>query len=61
MKDGTNGAQSNFFFQRTTKIWNDLPMYVVEAKDVNQFKNRLDKMWRDDPLKYDHKARAMDE
>ena len=55
-KDGTNGPQSNFFFQRTTEIWNNLPENVVEAQDVNNFKNRLDKVWKQDPLMYDHKA-----
>ena len=55
-KDGENGPQSNFFFQRTTKIWNNLPENVVEAKDLIQLKNRPDKAWEHDPLKYDHKA-----
>ena len=54
-KDGKNGAQSNFFFQRTTKIWNELHKYVVDAKDVNQFKNRLDEIWKCSPLMFDHK------
>lgn len=55
-KDGTTGAQSNFFFQRTSKIWNNLPRYVVEAENVNEFKNRLDDHLINDPTKYDHKA-----
>ena len=55
-KDGTTGVQSNFFFQRTTKIWNELPEYVVDAEDVNIFKNRLDELWDDEPQKYNHKA-----
>jgi hypothetical protein len=54
-RDGTNGPQTNFFFQRTTKIWNDLPANVVNAENINQFKNRLDEFWHDDGLKYDHK------
>ena len=53
-RDGTNGPQTNFFFQRTTKIWNDLPASVVEAESVNQFKNRLDEFWKHDALRYDH-------
>ena len=56
MRDGVTGPQSNFFFQRTVKIWNELSKHVVGAKDVNQFKNRLDEAWSEDPLKYDHKA-----
>ena len=55
-KDGENGVQSNFFFQRTSKIWNELPEYVVKAEDTNQFKNRLDEAWLHDPVKYNHKA-----
>ena len=55
-KDGLTGPQSNFFFQRTTKMWNDLPSYVVDADNVNQFKNRLDEIWKQHPLKYDNKA-----
>ena len=54
MLDGKNGPQSNFFFQRTTKVWNDLPKYVVDAKNINQFKNRLDELWTEHPLKYNH-------
>ena len=54
-KDGTNGIQSNFFYQRVTKSWNDLPSYVVGAKDVNQFKNRLDMILKNDELMYNHK------
>ena len=30
-----DGAQTNFFFQRTTKMWNNLPEHVVEAEEVN--------------------------
>ena len=55
-KDGLHGAQTNFFFQRTTKLWNNLPEHVVEAEEVNTFKNRLDDHWKDDPMKFDHKA-----
>ena len=55
-KGGTTGAQSNFFFQRTVKIWNNLPRYVVEAVNVNEFKNRLDEHLTIDPTKFNHKA-----
>ena len=56
MKDGSYGPQSNFFYQRTTNIWNNLPANIVEAENINQFKNRIDKFWQNDPLKFDHKA-----
>ena len=55
-KDGLTGVQTNFFFQRTYKEWNDLPEYVVDAEDINEFKNRLDDHWSSDPVKFDHKA-----
>jgi len=35
----------NFFSQRIVDIWNKLPEAVVEAENVNIFKNRLDKLW----------------
>ena len=60
-KDGTTGVQSNFFFQRTVKIWNNLPRYVVEAVNVNEFKNRLDDHLTNDPTKYDHKYSETEE
>ena len=60
-KDGTTGVQSNFFFQRTVKIWNNLPRYVVEAVNVNEFKNRLDDHLANDPTKYDHKYSETEE
>ena len=37
----------NSFAQRTVNNWNSLPEYVVEAKSLNTFKNRLDEHWRD--------------
>ena len=56
MKDGLNGTHSNFFFSRATKLWNNLPDYVVAAEDINQFKNRIDELWMNDAMKYDYKA-----
>ena len=35
-------VRRNFFSQRVVNGWNGLPSYVVEAKSVNAFKNRLD-------------------
>ena len=52
--DGVRGIQSNSFYYRTTKTWNDLPKEVVNAKDVNSFKNRLDKVWKDKSIKFYH-------
>ena len=54
-KGTQTGAQTNFFFQRTYKVWNDLPAHVVDATDVNKFKNGLDDHWQNDPIKFNHK------
>ena len=43
------------YYYRITKMWNDLPQSVVEAETINTFKNRLDKEWKNHPLKYNHK------
>ena len=51
-KDGVRGPQSNSFYFRTPKIWNDLPRHVVEANNINTFKVRLDEHWKDNPKKY---------
>ena len=59
-KDGEYGPQTNFFFQRTTKVWNGLPRYVVDAENVNQFKNRLDDFLSLDPQRYDHRGADAD-
>ena len=38
---------------RITNVWNSLPFSVVTAPSVNSFKNRLDKHWALQELKYD--------
>ena len=42
-KDGSRGIQSNSFYYRPTRAWNNLPKTVVDTKSINSFKNRLDK------------------
>ena len=51
-KDGTRGIQANSFYFRTIDTWNNLPKAVVDAENMNIFKNRLDKAWTDNPIKY---------
>ena len=51
--DGVNGKQTNSFFFRAAKVWNELPAYVVDSKNINVFKNNLDKAWSEIPMKYD--------
>ena len=47
VKKRSNGEQrKHFFSQRVVDVWNRLPQYVVEADNVNGFKNRLDKFER---------------
>ena len=51
-RDGVRGPQNNSFIYRTTKIWNDLPQRVVNAKTTSEFKSELDNAWRAHPLHY---------
>ena len=41
---------------RITKVWNQLPNSVVTAPNVNTFKNRLDRHWREEDFLYNHEA-----
>ena len=52
--DGERGVQNNSFYYRIADTWNNLPSDVVEAPTIDTFKNRLDKFWKDLPLKFDH-------
>ena len=47
----------HFFSQRVINIWNSLPDTIVTAPSVNTQKNRLDKHWRNQAVKYDYKAK----
>ena len=51
-KDGTRGVQKNSFYHRAIDKWNELPEYVVNAKNINIFKNALDKYWNDIPMQF---------
>jgi hypothetical protein len=47
IKKRSNGEQrKHFFSQRVVDVWNGLPQFVVDADNVNGFKNRLDKFDR---------------
>jgi len=41
-----------YFTSRVVEIWNDLPDNVISATNVNMFKNRLDKHWKDHISKF---------
>ncbi len=37
--------RDNFFGNRVANIWNTLPPTVVQAPNINCFKNKLDRLW----------------
>ena len=53
-KDGVRGLQTNSFYYRHARTWNDLPADIVKAATINGFKNKLDKHWEDEPSKFNH-------
>ena len=53
-RDGAMGIETNSFYQRTVRTWNNLPSSVVDAKCINSFKNKLDEHWKNDPVKYEY-------
>ena len=55
-KDGVRGLQSNSFYNRVVKRWNNLPKVVVDAENINTFKARLDAHLNDEPIKFDHRV-----
>ena len=44
------------FFVRAIEPWNHLSEYVVQAPSIAAFERRLDQLWKDHPLRYDHKS-----
>ena len=51
-KDGTRGIQTNSFYFRIAKAWNQLPTHVVDSENIDTFKARLDTTWKDNPTKF---------
>ena len=49
--DGARGVQTNSFFFRSIRTWNNLPKNVVDSLSVSSFKSNLDKAWKYHPLK----------
>ncbi len=56
-KGAAGSVRSHFFSQRVVNEWNQLPEDVVSAQTLNAFKSRLDKHWRNHPLRFDYKAK----
>lgn len=51
-KGARTEARKNFFTHRIVEDWNELPQEVINAETTNAFKNRLDKAWAENSLKY---------
>ena len=46
----------NYFSNRIVDTWNSLPPHTVEAPSLNAFKNRIDKFWKDQEIKYNYNS-----
>ena len=55
-KDGIRGVQTNSFYFRVPKTWNNLPRKVVDASNLDQFKSRFDACLKNQAIKLDHRA-----
>ena len=56
IKDRSNKQiRRNSFTQRIVNVWNSLQDSVVCAPSINAFKNRLDRFWDNQDIKYDYK------
>ena len=44
------------FTVRATNLWNSLPDHVISANTLNTFKNRLDKFWTNQDVKFNFKS-----
>eukprot|EP00914_Ancora_sagittata_P003459 GHVO01007245.1.p1 GENE.GHVO01007245.1~~GHVO01007245.1.p1 ORF type:complete len:106 (+),score=3.31 GHVO01007245.1:3-320(+) len=54
LKPRTNSTiRSHSFAYRVINTWNDLPEDAVSATSLNAFKNKLDRLWKHHPLRYD--------
>jgi hypothetical protein len=47
-------SRKYYFTNRVVEDWNNLPETVITAKNVKIFENRLDKLWQNHPMMYDH-------
>ena len=48
--------RKEYFSRRVVKVWNDLPEKTVTAPNVNTFKNRLDRHWKEEEFLYNFEA-----
>jgi len=52
----TAADQTGVFSARIINIWNSLPNSVVDVCTANAFKERLDKFWQHQAVKFDFTA-----
>ena len=45
-----------FFSNRVIQIWNSLPDFIIEANNINSFKNKLDKHWANQNFKFNWRS-----
>ena len=65
LRSGNRGHSLKIFTQRA-KInlrknafplpWNSLPNFVIQARSINSFKNKLDKFWSTQAIIYDYES-----
>ena len=53
-------TRKNFFKLRICNLWNSLPSYVIESKDIVQFEKRLDIRWQNSEFKFDYRVAPPD-
>lgn len=51
--------RANSFTRRVAPIWNGLTEEIVSAESVDKFKELLDKMWENQPMKWDYTQRVV--
>jgi len=47
--------RKNSFSVRVVRPWNALPESVVSSPSVKAFESRLDKVWKNQPVRFDYK------
>ena len=45
------------FTPRTAAMWNSIPEEIANAPSTNSLKNRLNKLWKDEDILYDFRAK----
>ena len=56
MQSARTTTSHHSFSHRVVLPWNSLPEEVATAGNLNTFKNRLDRFWKDHPIHFDGEA-----